>query len=92
VIPTVPYVLFCDFFYDFLSLKNDVNVALKSTVISKKLVERYVLVAILKVTDKNAGSGSVNQRSGSVPKCHGSAALIETVGIVRYLGTWVLVQ
>jgi hypothetical protein len=28
-----------------------------------------------------AGSGSINQRSGSVPKCHGSATLHKGIGL-----------
>jgi hypothetical protein len=73
-------------FYDFLSLKNDVTVASTSNTQKKNF-----LVAIMKVTDEIAGSGSgsgvglesesgsVSQRSGSgsVPKCHGSATLLE---------------
>ncbi len=48
--------------YDFLSLKNDVNVPLLATWMSANLT-------------KIAGSGfvSLRFRSGSVPKCHGSA-------------------
>jgi hypothetical protein len=38
----------------FLSFKNYVNVASTSTVISKKLWEKIILVAFLKVTDENS--------------------------------------
>jgi hypothetical protein len=41
--------------YDFLSLKNDENVVSKSNKL-KKLWKQHFLVAILKVTDKIAGS------------------------------------
>jgi hypothetical protein len=41
--------------FDFLSLKNDVNVALKSTVISRKnLVKKVSFCWILKVNDENS--------------------------------------
>jgi len=32
-----------------------------------------------------AGSGSINQRSGSVPKCHGSATLHKGIGLFGIL-------
>jgi hypothetical protein len=62
---TSPRKLEKDFFMTFLSLKNDVNVASKSTVMSEKNKKKF-LVAILKVTDSGSGSesGSVNQRYG----------------------------
>jgi hypothetical protein len=44
--------MFCDFF-DFLSLKNDVNVASKSNK-QKTLRKKLFIVAILKVTDENS--------------------------------------
>ena len=58
-------------------------------VISKKKIEKKIsfLVGVLKVTDKEAetGSESVSQRYGSadlssrsVPNCHGSGTLEET--------------
>ncbi len=55
-------------FYDFLSLKNDVNVPSKSN--KQK-------ICVLKVSEDPAGSGSISQRhvSGSVQKFHGSATL-----------------
>ncbi len=43
---------------------------------------------------KIAGSGSIGQRygwicgSGSVPKCHGSATLAQTDGILTVLRVW----
>jgi hypothetical protein len=54
LIPTVLGLL-----YDFLSSKNDVNVAPKCS------KEKKNLVAVLKVMKKIAGSGSVSQRYGS---------------------------
>jgi hypothetical protein len=56
--------------------KNDVNVALKSN--EQKILKKN-LVAILKVTDEIArsGSGSVSLRyRPTVPKCDGSPALL----------------
>jgi hypothetical protein len=41
--------------FDFLSLKNDVNVTSKSTVISEKIVlKNYFFAGILKVNDENS--------------------------------------
>jgi hypothetical protein len=59
-----------------LSLKNDLNTALKSN--KQKNIEKFIfLVAILKVTDENSKiriqSSEVRIRgSGSIPKCQGS--------------------
>jgi hypothetical protein len=74
------------FLYDFLSLKNNVNLASKSN----KQKNNYFLVAILKVTDENSRNRSririreseVRIRRfgagyGSVPKSHGSTTLPE---------------
>ncbi len=70
--------------YDFLSLENDVKVASKSN--KQKIYIKKLTVAILKVTDEIAGSGSgsVSLRYGSVrlryrsavPKCDGTPALL----------------
>ncbi len=56
--------------YDFLFFKTDVNVASKSN--RQKNFEIFVLIAILKVTGKTAGSGS-GVGSGSVSQRYGSA-------------------
>jgi hypothetical protein len=68
--------------FDFLSLKNDVNLPSKSN--KNFFVKIKFFVGILKVNDENSririhqsetwirGSGS-----GSTPKCHGSATLEE---------------
>ncbi len=53
------FLLFCDSFYDFLSVKNDAIVAP-----SKSNKQKFV-GGILKVMTKRAGSGSVSQRYGS---------------------------
>jgi hypothetical protein len=47
LIPTV-----CDFFYDILCLKNDVNAPLKSN--KQKNFEKLFFVDVLKVTDENS--------------------------------------
>jgi hypothetical protein len=41
---------------------------------SKKNVKKFF--GILKVSDKGVRFGSVSQRSGSAPKCHGSPSLV----------------
>ncbi len=70
LIPTVSWLL-----YDFLSLKNNVNVVSKG---NKPKI--HFLVVMLKIIDENTESGSVSQRygsRGSGPKSHGSATLIK---------------
>jgi hypothetical protein len=63
----------------FLSLKNYVNVPSKSSKQKNLEHNTVVFVGILKVNDEIAGSGPIfSQRRGSVPKCHGSAALAQT--------------
>jgi hypothetical protein len=53
-------------FYDFLSLKIDVNVGYLQKVISKTNWEKtYFLLAFWKSMTKRAGSGSVNKVYGS---------------------------
>ncbi len=49
--------MFCDFFYDFLSLKNDVNVPSKSNMQykSKKII---IFAGVSKVTDEKIRSRS----------------------------------
>jgi len=67
--------------YDFLSLKNEVNVTSKS---NKQKNRNFVVVDVLKVTDEKAGSaGSASPRYGirgfgSLPKCHGSGTLFKS--------------
>ncbi len=64
--------------FDFLSLKNDVNIASKSN------KQKNLFLAILKVTDENRIRIRIHQSevrirgSGceSAPKCHGSATLV----------------
>jgi hypothetical protein len=46
------FLLFCDIFYDFLSLKNDVNVPSKS--FHQKNLEIIFFFAFFKVTDENS--------------------------------------
>jgi hypothetical protein len=60
------FLLFCFFFFDFLSWKKDVNVPSKSN-----------KFGVLKVNDENKMSWI--RRSGSVPKCHGSATLLRGI-------------
>jgi hypothetical protein len=55
--------------YDFLSLKNDVNVALKSN------KQKKTCRSPMKIAESRAGSG-VEYGSGSVPICHGSATML----------------
>jgi hypothetical protein len=67
--------------YDFLLLKNDVNV------VAKKRRKKSFLVAILKVTEDNSRiqirlSEVRICESGSVPKCHGSTTLLIATGNV----------
>ncbi len=50
-------------FYEFLSLKNDVNVPSKSNK-QNKFENKLFFVGVLKVTDGTAGSGSISQRYG----------------------------
>jgi hypothetical protein len=59
--------------YDFLSLKNDINVPSKSNK-QKKLGQKYLLLVSWRTLMKRAGSGA-----GSVPKCHGSGTLLVDV-------------
>ncbi len=72
--------------FDFLSLKNDVNVPSKSNSQKKLCKNISFLLASWRSMTKIAGfgseSGSINQRHGSAdpdpdppPKCHGSATL-----------------
>jgi hypothetical protein len=70
-------------FWHFI-FENDVNVP--SKVISKKLVKKIVFVGVLKVNDENSRirfrihkseAWIRGSRSGSTPKCHGSATLIK---------------
>jgi hypothetical protein len=51
---------FCDFFFDFLSMKADVSVPSKS---NKQ--KNFFLLASCPPLKKKAGSGSVSQRKGS---------------------------
>ncbi len=83
LIPTVLLLL-----YDFFSLKNDVNVASKSTKQKTFIFSCHTKVHWRKYQDPDPNplingseSGSVSQRcgSGSVPKCHGSASLAMTL-------------
>jgi hypothetical protein len=57
---------------------DDVNVLQK--VISRKIYQNIVVVGVLKVKDENSRirSGSIGQRHGSAPKCHGSTTLLRT--------------
>ncbi len=59
---------------DFLSLKNDVKVPLKSN--NKKLEEKYILLTSWRSLTKRAGCGA-GCGYGSVPKCHRSGALVK---------------
>ncbi len=73
------FLLLCDFFCDFLSLKNDVNVPSKSNK-KKSFFEKisFLLTSWRSMTETAgswAWSGSICQRHGSEPKCHGSATL-----------------
>ncbi len=45
------FLLFCDFFYDFLSMKTDVNVPSKRNK-HKNFVKKLIFVGIFKVTDE----------------------------------------
>ncbi len=87
LIPTVLWLL-----YDFLSFKNDVNVASKSNK-QKNLKKKSFLLASWRSMTKEcsfAGSGSISQKrgSGSVPKCHGSATLRKTVSVGCFFFSW----
>jgi hypothetical protein len=67
------------FLYDFLSVKNDVNVPSKSTIINKN-IEKLYFVCILKVTNEKIRGRICYLElripgSGSVPKCDGSGTL-----------------
>jgi hypothetical protein len=59
--------------FDFLSLKNVVYVPSKSNK-GKNFSKNYFFVGVLKVNDEN--SRAWIRGSGSVLKCHGSAALV----------------
>jgi hypothetical protein len=76
--------------FDFLSLKNDVNVPLKSNM-QKHYFSNLFFGSILKVSDENSRiririririgiwihlSEPWIRGSGSIPKCHGSATLV----------------
>ncbi len=56
--------------FDFLSLKNDVNVLQKVGNVQKNILKKKFFVNILKANDEIAGSGSA---SGSICQRHGSA-------------------
>ncbi len=43
--------MFCDFFFDFLSLKNDVNVPSKSNK-QKNFLKNLFVVGVIKVNDE----------------------------------------
>ncbi len=61
--------------YDFLSMKNDVNVRSKSN--KQKNLEKKIVFCWRLEGQWRTGSrsGSISQRQGSVPRCHGSATL-----------------
>jgi hypothetical protein len=70
--------------FDFLSLKNDVNVPTKSNK-QKNFLKKLFFVGILKENDENSRirirthcseTWIRGSRSGSTPKCHGSATLL----------------
>jgi hypothetical protein len=73
-IPTVLWL-----FYDFLSLKNDVNV--QKVIIKKSWKTNNLLVlsgrsqSLTEIAGFGVRSGSIGQKYGSVPKCPGSATL-----------------
>jgi len=69
LIPTVLWLLL-----DFLSLKNDVNVPLKS-IKQKNFVKNYFFFGLLNVNDEN---NRIRSASGSTSKCQGSATLTGT--------------
>jgi hypothetical protein len=81
--------------FDFLSIKTDVDVRSKSTVISKKtLKKKLIFVGILSATDEKSRiririrQSVVRTRgSGSVPTCHESTTRKQS--IVKQMNTQV---
>ncbi len=63
------FLLFCDFFLTFLSLKNDVKVPSKSSM-QKKFFDKICFVlpswrSVMKIEGSGSKSGSISQRRGS---------------------------
>ncbi len=96
LIPTVLWFLF-----DFLSLKNDLNVP--STINKQQKIEKIsfcwdvrkklVFVGILKVNDENSRirihcSEAWIRRSGSVPNFHDSATLLRIMELENYVSMY----
>ncbi len=65
-------------FYDFLSMKIDVNVP-SETNKQKKIEKKLSFVDVSKGTDEKSRLRSQRYETGSVPICHGSGTLASTV-------------
>ncbi len=82
------FLLFLWFLYDFLSLKNYINVPSKSKTQKKLnfLLPSWRSLTKIAGSGVGVGSGSVSQRYGSesVPRCHGSATLASWIQLISF--------